>query len=90
MAAGAGVVLGGDNPGYRSVLGEQPALLVDPNDTKAFAERLDGLLASQTKRAELHEWQKNEVGQYDINKIGAQLVNVYVKQIAKRSKKGNN
>jgi len=40
MAAGSGVVLGGNNPGYKSVLGQQPYLLFSPRDTEAFAEHL--------------------------------------------------
>jgi phosphatidyl-myo-inositol alpha-mannosyltransferase len=43
LAAGSQVVLAGDNPGYRELLGESIAL-VDPQDPEAFAERLALLL----------------------------------------------
>lgn len=90
MAAGSGSVLGGDNPGYRSVLKDQPTLLIDPNNIDAFASRLDSLLIDSSSNRELHQWQRKTVKNYDINKVGAQLVEVYYQQIARRPKKGNN
>jgi phosphatidylinositol alpha-mannosyltransferase len=83
-------VLGGDNPGYRSVLGSQPLLLIDPGDTAAFAERLELLLADTARAAELHNWQAAEVRRYDINIVGRQILGVYNEQIARRPKKSNN
>lgn len=40
MASGAKNIIAGDNPGYRSVLGHYPDLLVNPKNTKQFAEKL--------------------------------------------------
>lgn len=90
MAAGAGLVLGGDNPGYRSVLREQPKLVINPRDTKAFAERLKSLLDDKQTALKLHEWQKKVVKQYDINVVGAQILELYYEQIAQTVKKSNN
>ncbi|HXY18310.1 MAG TPA: glycosyltransferase family 4 protein, partial [Candidatus Nitrosopolaris sp.] len=77
MAAGSGVVLGGDNSGYRSVLGDQPQLLIDPNDTEVFARRLESLLSDRARIEGLHSWQQAEVRQYDINAVGKRLVDIY-------------
>lgn len=90
MAAGAGIVLGGDNPGYRTVLDGQPLALIDPKDTAAFAERLELLLLNKSDAAKLHAWQRQTVKQYDINLVGPRLVQIYRQRIAERSKKGNN
>ena len=44
MAAGAGVVLAGANPGYLSVIGTEPEVSVDATDTAAFAAALTRLV----------------------------------------------
>ena len=90
MAAGSRVILAGDNPGYRSVLGQQPELLIDPSQTTHFAERLRLLLSDQDKIARLHEWQQASVPQYDIGIVGTRLVSIYNGQIARLAKKSNN
>ncbi|HET7827523.1 MAG TPA: glycosyltransferase family 4 protein, partial [Candidatus Saccharimonadales bacterium] len=90
MAAGAGVVLGGDNPGYRTVLGDQPKLLINPRSTKAFASRLEELLNNRPVIDGLHAWQTEAVKQYDINIVGQRLLDIYNEQIARRPKKSNN
>lgn len=93
MAAGAGVVLGGDNPGYRSVLGPQPDLLVDASDPRALADRLEQLLANKELATQLHDWQQTTVGQYDISVVGAKLFEAYLAAIdinsASRHNKAN-
>lgn len=90
MAAGAGVVLGGNNPGYISVLGEQSDLIIDPRNTNDFARRLACLLSDQSKITELHKWQLSAVEQYDISVVGKKLIDLYNEQIARRIKKSNN
>jgi phosphatidylinositol alpha-mannosyltransferase len=90
MAAGAATVLGGDNPGYRSVLGDRPELLVNPDDTAEFADRLNQLLTDKKLALEIHEWQTQTVKQYDIELVGARIEAMYQSQIAKRSKKRHN
>ena len=90
MAAGAGAVLGGDNPGYCSVLGDQPDLLINPRATQAFADRLYKLLTNRALREGLHAWQQNEVRQYDINVVGPQLEAVYASAIARLAKNSHN
>ena len=90
MAAGAGVVLGGDNPGYRTVLGDQPKLLVNPRDKIAFADRLEELLTNQSVIDGLHSWQTEEVKQYDINVVGRQILELYRSAIADLRQTSNN
>lgn len=90
MAAGAKTVLAGNNPGYASVLGEQPILLVNPLRTDEFASRMAELLNDVDKAAQIHEWQTKTVEQYDINVVGEKILGVYSGQIARLTKKSNN
>ena len=90
MAAGSRVILAGDNPGYRSVLGSQPELLVNPRQTEIFAKRLKRLLTDKKKIDELHKWQRANVAKYDVGVVGAKLLDIYNGQIARQAKKSNN
>ena len=86
MAAGSGVVLGGDNPGYHSVLAEQPQLLFDPGSEKELAGRLASILSDRTVADGLHAWQVAHVNSYDINIVGPQIEVMYRQAVAKRAK----
>lgn len=77
MAAGAGVVLGGDNPGYRGVLGAWPEALFDPTDTAAFIDYLTRIIGDETLRNRLHNAQQAAVGQYDVGTVGARWLQIY-------------
>ncbi len=78
MSAGA-LTLGGNNPGYSTVLGERPILLINPTDTPAFARRIDELLKDEKQAEKLIEWQTEEVKRYDINNVGEKLLKLYQK-----------
>lgn len=82
MAAGAGVVIGGNNPGYASVLGENSAALVDPRDAVAFAARLETFLTDQDMAQKLHEQQQKQVKQYDVAVVGSRLLQIYKEAVA--------
>lgn len=84
MAAGAGVVLGGNNAGYSSVLGAQPYLLFDPNDKAAFVEHLVLFIEDEKLRDRMNKWQQGVVGQYDIATVGPKLVKFYKEALAER------
>lgn len=84
MAAGAKVVLGGDNPGYSSVLAAQPKLLINPNAKQEFAKRLELLLHDKALIQKLNLWQNSQVNQYDVNIVGQQYLDIYANVIAKR------
>lgn len=86
MAAGSQVVIGGNNPGYRSILGAQPYLLFDPTDLHAFVEQLELYIADEKSRERMYKWQQETVGQYDIEVVGKQIVKQYKDALAKRSK----
>ena len=88
MAAGSGVVLGGDNPGYHSVLAEQPQLLFDPGSEKELAGRLASILSDRTVADGLHAWQVAHVNSYDINIVGPQIEAMYREAVAKRAGAG--
>jgi phosphatidylinositol alpha-mannosyltransferase len=80
MAAGARVVMGGDNVGYRTVLGEHPDLLIDPKDNKAFANRLAHFLEFEQARIDASTWARKAVKQYDVAFVGAKIIELYRKR----------
>lgn len=90
MAAGSSVVIGGDNPGYRSILGEHPEQLVNPSDTIPFAMTLKHYIDSSEARQRAAAWQQRAVHQYDTMVVGGKLLGIYAKAIAKRSAKPDN
>lgn len=90
MAAGSRVVLGGDNPGYRTVLGQQPTMLIDPKNVDKFAQRLELLLSDSQLADQLHEWQQQEVKHYNVPVVANQLLKLYYQTIAKYEPRGHN
>lgn len=90
MAAGAGVVIGGDNPGYRTVLGVHRQLLVDPTDIQSLANRLRHFLTDANAAKQMHAWQSEYVKKFDIDVVGPQVLNYYQDAIAKRVAKDHN
>lgn len=81
MAAGSRVVIGGNNAGYKSILGPQPYLLFDPKNNTAFAEHLSLFITDSKLRDRMYNWQQTTVGQYDINLVGAELLKIYKEAI---------
>lgn len=77
MAAGSRVVLGGNNVGYQSVLSEHPDLLVDVQNPKAFANRLQYFLEHADAREAAHQWANQAVKQYDVAVVGKQIEKIY-------------
>lgn len=84
MATGGGVVIGGDNAGYRTVLSEWPECLIDPKDVVAFAARLERFINDSGLRRNIRQAQAQAVNRYDVANIGPQLVDIYESAIAKR------
>jgi phosphatidylinositol alpha-mannosyltransferase len=72
--------MGGDNVGYRTVLGDHPDLLVDPKDTKAFANRLAHFLEFEQARTDAAVWARQAVKQYDVAFVGKKIVDIYKEQ----------
>ncbi len=90
MAAGAEVVIGGDNPGYSSVLADKPELLFNPKNKDDFASKLKLILDDDDLRKQIYAWQQEEVKKYDINKVGKDIVNLYTTAIASVGKNSHN
>jgi phosphatidylinositol alpha-mannosyltransferase len=85
MATGRCVVLGGDNSGYRTVLGGMENLLFDPTNHKQLAELLQRYIESPELRKSAIEWQTKTVREYDTNRVGSEIVAIYRKTIDEKS-----
>lgn len=90
MAAGSGVVIGGHNPGYLSVLESVDHTTFDPKDTAAFADLMHLLLSDSVLAQQIHASQQTLVKQYDINMVGPKIVAFYRHALAERRKTINN
>ncbi len=77
MAAGAGAVVGGDNPGYRSVLGDSPDVIFDPRDAAAFSRLLTRLVTDPELRRSVHADQRARVHTFDIAVVGPAIEAFY-------------
>ncbi len=84
MAAGAEVVLAGDNVGYASVLAGREELLVNPHDVEAFAKKLKHFLTNGRARKRAYNWQQKQVDKYDARTVGQALLATYRQAIARR------
>jgi len=78
LAACHGVVLGGDNPGYSTVLAPFPAQLFDPKDTPAFAKLLVKHLDNPNARTKIAEKQRQYAQSFDVAVVGQKLLAVYM------------
>jgi len=79
MATGKPVVLAGDNPGYRSVLGDRPELLFKPGNAVQLADKLEHFLQDDIARSQALAWQNDHVGQFDVPTVGRTLLATYAK-----------
>lgn len=86
MAAGAGVVLAGDNPGYRSVLGQRPEQLIKPNNTAEFAKKLKHYLYNTQVRRRAQKWQQHKIMEFDVQYIGPIMLELYAKALQTKVK----
>lgn len=85
MASGRAAVLGGDNPGYRSVLLPQPELLFDPRDANALAIKLAMYVRDTDDRKRLAAWGETYTKNFDVELVGKQLQDIYNKALLKRN-----
>lgn len=74
MAAGAGITLGGSNPGYSSVMQNWPETLFRPLKTNEFTEKLAQFLTDDKKRLEIGKKQHIEVKRYNIEEVAKTLL----------------
>jgi phosphatidylinositol alpha-mannosyltransferase len=79
MSAGAGITLGGNNPGYSSVLGKWPETLFNPKDLSSFAEIITKYLSNDELRKNIGTKQHKYVKNFDIKSVVDVLVDNYKK-----------
>jgi phosphatidylinositol alpha-mannosyltransferase len=81
LAAATGVVLAGDNPGYRTPMAGLEDQLVDPGDTVGFARTLARWLGDDAGRAAAPERQRPAAARYEAGAITEQTVAWYTEAI---------
>lgn len=77
MAAGAGVTIGGNNPGYASVLEPWPQTLFSPKKQSELTELLAKMIREPKLRESIGKKQHEAVKQYDIGRVVDQLEKAY-------------
>lgn len=85
MAAGRGVVLGGDNPGYRSVLHDKPEQLFNPKSEEQFAAILRTFIQDEGLRLSAAKWQQSYVKHFDRLHVCKQILAVYEEALHRKS-----
>lgn len=87
MAAGC-VILGGNNPGYASVMTDRGRLsLVNVESTTDFTQRMELLLYDESVRKIWKTWAKEYVKQYDYREVVNQYEAVYKKALKNKKSK---
>jgi phosphatidylinositol alpha-mannosyltransferase len=84
LATGTSVVLAGDNPGYRSVLADQPELLFSPRSVDVLASKLANFMANNTARLAKANWGEQFARQFDTPVVGEKLLKIYAQALRKR------
>lgn len=77
MAAGGGVVLGGDNPGYASVMSEVPGSTLNSAKPHVMAAQLLEIIEDGSKRKHLYELQQEHVKQFDVKAVTDRILSIY-------------
>jgi phosphatidylinositol alpha-mannosyltransferase len=86
MATNGPVVLAGDNVGYRSVIGKQFQMIINPSDSINFGRQMVKLLTDKELRNSLKRWQGMRVKDFDIQTVGPELEKLYYKTIKAKAK----
>ncbi len=84
MAAARGVVLAGDNPGYRTVMGADSTQLFQPTNTSQLVAKLTQYLKDSSARSKARSWQQQHVQQFDIDVVGPRILAVYEQALRRR------
>lgn len=77
MAAGSRVVLGGNNVGYKTVLGDHPKLLINPLNSSSFADTLEYYLTNDTAISQAFDWSQSQISKYDVNNVAKLILKIY-------------
>lgn len=83
LAAVNGVVLAGDNAGYRTVMQGSKKQLIDPNDTPTFAHMLASYVDDPKRRQAAQKWQAAHVLQFDTAVVAPRVLAVYEQALQK-------
>lgn len=87
IAAKAEVVVGGDNPGYRTVLGSCPESLAPVMDVQKFADYLYDIMTDQNLRKKIHKSQQKIIDEFDYKNVGNQIEEVYFACLNNKNKR---
>jgi phosphatidyl-myo-inositol alpha-mannosyltransferase len=90
MAAGSGVVLAGNNPGYRSVMGDISQAMFNPDDKQQFADTILSFLGNEKLCQSVHSAQAKLVKKFDLNTVGPQIEALYQRAIDKTAEPRHN
>lgn len=85
IQAGAGVVVGGENPGYRYVLNDEK-VLIDTSSPYKLAELLKKLVLNNDMRNSIHSSQQHLINKFDISVNGPKILDIYTTVIANISR----
>lgn len=85
MANSRTAVIAGDNPGYRSVLEEQPDTLFDPKNPKDLAQIIAQYMNNDIQRKQLAQWQSEYTKNFDTDVVGTQLIGIYESTLRNRN-----
>lgn len=81
MAQTSGVVLAGNNPGYKSVMKPFSKQLFRPSDTQALTKLLAYYINSPTERNKAQKEQTTYVNQFSVDVIGPKIMQQYLKTL---------
>jgi phosphatidylinositol alpha-mannosyltransferase len=70
-------VVASDIPGYRDVMTAETGVLVRPDDPRALAQAVEGLLADEARRRQLGEGARRRARAYSWDDIGRRLHAIY-------------
>lgn len=77
MAAAGGVVLAGDNDGYRSVLGPVPGSMVDAAAPEVLADQLAEIINDPQARQSIYQLQQEHIRQFSLSVVGGRILSIY-------------
>ncbi|WP_449386512.1 glycosyltransferase family 4 protein [Cellulomonas soli] len=84
LAATHGIVLAGDNAGYREVMGPLTDQLVRAQDTAAFARRLAVAVEGPRRTPDVRARQLAQARHFDVELVGPRVVDTYRQALAAR------
>ncbi|GEL95609.1 glycosyltransferase family 4 protein [Cellulomonas composti] len=84
LASARGVVLAGDNPGYRTTMHGLERQLLDPKDTATFALALGRWIDDAEARDRIAERQREAAARFDTPRIADEVERVYRSAVAGR------